>query len=120
MPTSPPGTRRSARLGMLCEAIAVLAFVLLVLRDQYGVAWLQAYDQATFDGAVLAGLAGATLVRAVGRRTAAEGRMLAARVLLLVVTTGVSLVAAEYLARLQYRRARTSGNAGDYIGRSGG
>jgi lysophospholipase L1-like esterase len=32
----------------------------------------------------------------------------------------VSLVAAEYLARAQYRRARTSGNAGDYIGRSGG
>ena len=108
------------RVAAVCEAVAVLAFVLLVLRDQYGVAWLQAYYQVTFDEWFVAAVAGVLLARAIGRRSPAAGRLLVFRLTLLVVMTIVSLVAAEYLARIQYRRARTSGNAGDYIGRNGG
>ena len=116
--TPTPGAmwRRGAAV---CEAAAVLAFLLLVLRDQYGVAWLQAYYQVTFDEWFVASVAGALVARALSRRSPAAGRMLVFRLVLLVVMTVASLVAAEYLARVQYRRARTSGNAGDYIGRSG-
>jgi hypothetical protein len=122
MQTEPgrPGWPWWLRIAAVCEAVAVLAFVLLVLRDQYGVAWLQAYYQVTFDEWFVAAVIGALIARAVSRRSPAAGRMLMFRLALLVVMTIVSLVAAEYLARIQYRRARTSGNAGDYIGRNGG
>ena len=39
---------------------------------------------------------------------------------LVVVVTAAALVAAEYLARFQFRRAQSSGRAGDFIARRGG
>ncbi len=42
------------------------------------------------------------------------------RVVLLCVTTLAALVGAEYVLRFQYRHARTSGNAGDYIAKNSG
>src|SRR5579863_6936086 len=107
--------RWTVRLG---GATAVLAWLLLVLRDQYGVVSLQAYQQATFDGLFLVGLAGAAVARALGRRSPARRRIFLLRLGLLVVTTALSVVAAEYLARFAFRKARTSGNVGDVIGRT--
>jgi lysophospholipase L1-like esterase len=43
-----------------------------------------------------------------------------ARLVLVVSMTGIALVTAEYIARFQFRRARTSANAGNYIGKHGG
>ena len=54
-----------------------------------------------------------------GRRSGAEGLAFALRLVLMVVMTVVALVSAEYFARFQFRRARTSMNARDYIARSG-
>lgn len=107
---------RRAAIG--CEAAAVLAWFLLVLRDQYGVASLQAYYQVTFDALFLAAIAATAIARALGRRSAAAGRLFALRLVLAVSMTVLAVVGAEYVARFQFRRARTSGNAGDYIARS--
>jgi lysophospholipase L1-like esterase len=46
--------------------------------------------------------------------------VLVVRLVLLASMTGIALVSAEYIVRLQFRRARTSGNAADYIGKNGG
>jgi lysophospholipase L1-like esterase len=104
----------------VCETAAVLAWLLLVLRDQYAVRSLQAYNQVILDELFLASIAGAGVARALGRRSAAAGRTFALRLVLVVGMTVVALVSAEHLARFWFRRARTSGNAGDYIARSGG
>jgi lysophospholipase L1-like esterase len=123
MPTDPPdppsGRPAWRRVAAGCEAAAVLAWVLLVLRDQYRAGWLQAYDQVTLDELFLAAIAGAAIARALARRGAAAGRAFALRLGLVVAMTAVALAAAEYLARLSYRQARTSGNAGDFIARRG-
>src|SRR5919198_1388551 len=47
------------------------------------------------------------------------GRILL-RAALVGVVTAAALVAAEYLARFQFRRAQSSGRAGDFIARRGG
>src|SRR5579864_8879785 len=124
MPTDPPNapsaSRAWRRVAKGCEAAAVLGWLLLVLRDQYGVRSLQAYNQVSFDELVLASIVGAGLARALGRRSAAAGRAFALRLVLVVGMTVVALVSAEYLARFRFRQARTSQNAADYIARSGG
>ena len=124
MPTdpsnAPPARRTWHRVATGCEAAAVLAWLLLVLRDQYGVRSLQAYNQVSFDELFLASIAGAGIARALGRRSAEAGRMFALRLVLLLGMTVVALVSAEYFARFRFRRARTSQNAADYIARSGG
>jgi lysophospholipase L1-like esterase len=102
----------------LCGAVAVLAWLLLVLRDQYGVVSLQAYQQASLDGLFLVGLVGAAVARALGRRSPAARRIFVLRLVLVVGTTAMSVAAAEYLARFEFRGARTSGNVGDFIGRT--
>jgi lysophospholipase L1-like esterase len=122
MPTDPPdapaGWRAWRAVAIGCEAAAVLAWLLLVLRDQYGVESLEPYSQVTFDELFLAAIAGAAIARAVGRRNAAARRMFVLRLVLALGMTVVALIGAEYLARFQFRRARTSGNAGDYVARS--
>jgi GDSL-like Lipase/Acylhydrolase family len=116
-----PSERRAwRRVATGCEAAAVLAWLLLVLRDQYGVVSLQPYNQVTFDELFLAAIAGAGIARALARRSAAEGRAFALRLVLLAGMTALALVSAEYLARFQFRRAHTSQNAGDFIARRGG
>ena len=52
-----------------------------------------------------------------GRRAFRAARVVF-RLLLVVVMTAVALVGAEYVARFRFRQARTSGNAGSYIGQS--
>jgi lysophospholipase L1-like esterase len=124
MPTDPPNApserRAWRRVATGCETAAVLAWLLLVLRDQYGVRSLQAFNQVSFDELFLASIAGAGIARALGRRSAAAGRMFALRLVLVVGMTVVALVSAEYLARFRFRRAGTSQNAGDYVARRGG
>src|ERR1700680_3030281 len=124
MPTDPlnaPSERRAWRLVETgCEVAAVLAWLLLVLRDQYGARSLQAFNQVSFDELFLASIAGAAVARALGRRSAAAGGAFALRLVLVVGMTVVALVSAEYLARFRFRLAHTSQNAGDYIARRGG
>src|SRR5580658_2538915 len=109
LPNAPSERRTLRRVATGCELAAVLAWVLLVLRDQYGVASLQAYTQVSFDELFLASIAGVAL----GRRSAASGRRFVLRLVLVVGMTVIALAGAEYLARFEFRRARTSGNAGD-------
>jgi len=114
MPTeasSASADRRAWRwLAAGCEAAAILAWVLFVLRDQYHVAWLQPYEiglDAMFVGAVAIALVARGVVR--------SGRAVLYRVGFLVVATTLAVVAAEYVVRVQYRHARSSGNAGDFV-----
>jgi hypothetical protein len=99
-----------------CEAIAILSWLLLVLRYQYRVEWLQPYD-ASLDALFLAAIAGIGLSRRAARRGATAAIGLGVRVAFMLVVTALALVGAEYLTRVQYRHARTSRNAGDYIAR---
>src|SRR6202049_4822535 len=124
MPTDPPNApserRAWRRVATGCETAAVLAWLLLVLRDQYGVRSLQAFNQVSLDELFLASIAGAAVARALGRRSAAAGRELVLRLVLVVGMTVVALVSAEALARFRSRQARRSQNAADYIARRGG
>src|SRR5580704_14715165 len=119
-PNAPSGRRAWPRVATGGEVAAVLAWLLLVLRDQYGVVSLQAYDQVSFDELFLASIAVAAVARALDRRSAAAGRRFVLRLALAAGMTVLALFGAERLARFQFRRAHTSGNAGDYIARSGG
>jgi lysophospholipase L1-like esterase len=119
-PSSATSDRRRtlgwARIG--CEAAVVLAWLLLVLRYQYGVAWLQPYE-VSLDGLFLAAVAGVLLARVVERRDAAAGLAVVLRLAFAAAVTIVALVAAEYALRFQFRRAHSSGNAASYIARRG-
>lgn len=110
--------RRGWRLAAACcEIGAAAAWVLLVLRYQYGVAWLQSCDEADLDALFLGAAAGTLVARAVARRSAAAGRVLLLRLVALLVATAVAVVGAEYAARIVFRSARSSGNVRDYVGR---
>jgi lysophospholipase L1-like esterase len=102
-----------------CQALAVLVWLLMVLRYQYGAASLQALDEVALDLSFLGAVTGAAIARALDRRAAAERRLFLFRLTLLVGATALAVIAAEYAARLQYRHARTSGNARDYIAHGG-
>jgi hypothetical protein len=112
-------SRTWARIASVFQAIAILTFLLLVLRDQYGVPSLQACDPVTFDAWFLGAVIVAAIARALARRSAAEGRLFLFRLGALTIVTLLAVMGAEYAARLQFRHARTSGNAGDYIAHSG-
>lgn len=112
-----PADRRAWRLmAGCCEIAAILAWLLLVLRYQYGVGWLQAYDEAGLDALFLAAVAGAVIARSSARRSPDAGRVFLLRLVLLLAAIGVGVAGAEYAARLQFRGARSSGNARDYVG----
>jgi lysophospholipase L1-like esterase len=117
--SAPARGRIARRVAAGCEGTAVAAWLLLVLRDQYGVAWLQPREiavDALFLLAVVGTLAARKAARDGGRRLAA----VAFRAGIVVVATGAAVVAAELGARYAFRHARSSGNAGDYIAARGG
>jgi len=93
-----------------------VAWLLLVLRYQYSVDWLQEYD-ASLDALFLLAVGGIMLARRAVREGAASALGLLFRIVFMLLVTALALVGAEYAARLQYRHARTSRNAGDYIAR---
>ena len=112
-----PERSRAFRLATAaCEALAVFAWLLLVLRYQYGVERLQAYD-ASLDALFLAAIAGIALTRFAQRRGAAAARGILFRWTFAALVTILALAGAECAVRVQYRHARTSRNAGDYIAR---
>jgi hypothetical protein len=94
----------------LFGALSVLAWFLLVLRDQYHVERLQPYE-FSLDVLFVAGVAGVLLAIAVRRR----GMVVLFRTLFLVFMTALALVGAEYAARWEFRHAQSSGNARDFI-----
>ena len=116
MPTEPSDAASDRRRAIVwttvgCETAVVLAWLLLVLRYQYGVAWLQPYE-ASLDALFLAAGAGVLLARVIERRGAAAGLAIVLRLALAAAVTIVALVGAEYAVRLRFRRAHSSGNAG--------
>ena len=122
-PTDGPGPatewRAARRFAHACEAAGLLAWLLLVLRDQYGVGWLQPHEIALlvmFLGAVFGVVAG----RMAARRGAAAAPMLSARLVFRTIVIAAALVGAEYIARFAYREQHSSGNAGDFVARRGG
>jgi len=123
MPTEPSaGPSESSLLRWVavgCQAAAIVAWLLLVFRYQYGAAWLQGYDESFLDFIFLAAVSGAAFSRGLSRRIGRERLLFAARIVLPIGMTVLALVVAEYAARFQFRRALTSGNAGDYIAHSG-
>ena len=111
--------RRTVRWAMAaCDAAAVCAWFLLVLRYQYNVAWLLPHDVG-LDAMFLVAIAGIAITRGIDRRGAAAMRATLLRLTVAAVVTALALVGAEYAARYRYREARSSGNAGDYIARRG-
>jgi len=91
---------------------AVAAWALLVLLYQYDAASLAPYE-LWFDVLFLISVLGIMLTRAV-RRTGVQALFRAAA---LALALGISLYAAEQAARLSFRRAQSSGDARDFIGR---
>ena len=102
-----------------CEAAVVVAWLLLVARDQYGVAWLQPRELA-LDVLFVAAVAGVVVGRVAARRGAAAAPRLVARLVFRTFIIAAALVGAEYIARFAYREQRSSGNAGDFVARRGG
>jgi hypothetical protein len=115
----PPGWPAARRFAAVCEAIVVLAWLLLVMRDQYGVAWLEPRELA-LDALFLAALAGVVAGRVAARRGAAAAPLLALRVLFRAGVIVLALIGAEYVLRFAYRGQHSSGNAGDFVARRGG
>lgn len=105
-------------LSAMGVALAIVGWILLVLRDQYGVVSLSTVQQTTLDALVLGGVLGVWLSRSLARRSRGERWALVLRLALLIVTTSASVVGGEYLLRFEFRRARTSGNVRDFVGRA--
>jgi len=106
------------RIAASCTVLAVLAWLLMIFRYQYGAVSLQAYNEITLDWIFLAAIGGAAMARALDRRAPADRRLFLFRLILFVGATVFSVIAAEYAARLVYRRAQTSGNAREFTARS--
>jgi hypothetical protein len=97
-----------------CGLAALFAWLVLVLRYQYGVEWFKMSD-AALDGLFLGAIAGIAIARRGESRGGRAAAVVGLRVALVISVTGVALVAAEYGARYYFRQAGSSGNAGDYL-----
>jgi hypothetical protein len=117
MPTDahhvPPRSQAARRVVRACVGLAILAWILTVARDQYGVRWLAPYDIALdvlFASAVIIGL--------LAQRAATRGlRHVGLRVGAVTVVIVFSLAAGEAAARLWFRNSRSSANPNDFIAR---
>lgn len=122
MPSSAPSEgaapRAARRVARLCEAAVVLAWLLFVLRYQYGVASLAAYG-VSLDVLFLGAIAGAATARGFERRGSAAMRSTLLRLAFMTGVTVLALLAAEYAARFAFRQARSSGNARDFVAQHG-
>jgi len=94
----------------------VLAWLLLVFEYQYRVQYLQGYEVA-LDLLFLAAAAGVALAGIAERRGGAAVAAVLLRLGFAALVMALALVAAEYAMRFRYREARTSRNAGDFLGR---
>jgi hypothetical protein len=102
-------------IAALCQGLAVLGWALLVLRYQYGAAFLQSRDEASLDAVFLAAIAGGAIARAIHRRSHAEARALVLRLALSTSTIIVTIILLEYAARFHFRQVRSSANPGDFF-----
>jgi lysophospholipase L1-like esterase len=105
-------SRASGWIVIACEAAAVIAWALLVLLYQYQVAALGPY-QLRLDAIFLLAVFGVILTRAFRR----SGVRVLFRAGAAIIALAVSLFVAERVARADFRRAQSSGNARDFIGR---
>lgn len=113
------GRRLPDWIGITSWSAVVAAWLVLVLHDQYQIAWLGDYGVAA-DVLFLAGVAGIAVTRSVERRGAARVRAAALRLVFSLAVMVGALIAAEFAVRFIFRHATSSGNTGDYIGRRGG
>src|SRR5882672_1283590 len=114
-----PGRRLVGRLGIASVSAVVVAWLVLVLHDQYQVAWLSNYSVAA-DALFLTGVAGLALTLSVERWGSARVGAAGLRVAFSTAVIVGALVVAEFAVRFVFRNATSSGNAGDYIARRGG
>ena len=116
-PSSPAGSRWLRRLSLACVAATLLAWLVVALHDRAAASGpADPRLPAIWGALVLGGLAGAVLLRFFSYPTHAEAWAFAFRLSLLAVTTSAALACGEYTLRFEFRHARTSGNAGDFIG----
>ena len=106
-------------LAFVSISAVVVAWLSLVLRYQYQVAWLSGYDVAA-DALFLAGLVGFAIARSLERRGSARVRAVGLRAAFSIAVIAGALVVAELGVRFIFRKATSSGNAGDFIARRGG
>src|ERR1051326_8155620 len=107
MPSDPPSLQGASPwrwFTRACEAIVVVAWLLLVLRDEYQVASL-ADASSRIHLFILIGLAGAVVGRAVLRRGTRAVALTALKLGFAAFVTLVALVGAEYLLRFRLRNA---------------
>ncbi len=117
MPASAPpsaGSSTARQLAAACEAGVVGAWVLLVLRNQYAVGWLEPHEGA-LDGLFVAAVLGVMFFRAAARRDRNAVPVFAVRVAFRAVVIVAALVGAEYVARFAFREQHSSGNANDFV-----
>lgn len=85
-------------------AAVIVAWLALVLHDQYHVAWLSEYALAG-DALFLAGVAGIVLMWSVDRWGSSRVRRAALRLVFSITVLAVALIASELAARLVFRAA---------------
>ncbi|HEY2152553.1 MAG TPA: GDSL-type esterase/lipase family protein [Vicinamibacterales bacterium] len=121
MPAETPAIRwpAAARFARVCEVLIIIAWTLLVARDQYGVAWLQPHDLA-LDAAFLVAVLGVIAGSIAARRPVSSAPDLALRFAFRTLVIVLALIGAEYVLRFVYRQQHSSGNAGDFVARHGG
>jgi lysophospholipase L1-like esterase len=115
----PPNQRTRAAIGAVSLLVTVAAWLVLVLHDQYQVAWLGPYATLS-DLVFLAGVAGIVLSRSAARWSAVRAGDLVRRLAILLVGIAAALLVSEYVTRFVFRHATSSGNPADYLAQHGG
>lgn len=117
MPSDPPSRQGASAWRWFTrafEAIVVIAWLLLVLRDEYQVASL-ADASSRIHLLFLIGLAGAVVGRAVLRRGTRAVALTALKLGFAAFVTLVALVGAEYVLRFRFRNVVSGGNARQFV-----
>jgi hypothetical protein len=117
--TSPSTAALLKRLTAASVALAVVAWILIVLRGEFQVGWLRGYDGPLYV-AFVAGLAGIALSWSVERWGGTRVTAVAVRLAVAAFATAVTLVAAELGVRYVFRDAYSSADGRTYFAHRGG
>jgi lysophospholipase L1-like esterase len=117
--TNPSTAAALKRLTVASVAVAVVAWILLVVGGEFQVGWLRGYDGPLYV-AFVAGLAGVALSWSVERWGAPRVTAVAVRVAVAAFATAVMLLVAEFGVRYVFRDVRSSADGRTYFARRGG
>ena len=110
--------RRWRYLSAGCLFVALAAWLVTIVRDHSVAGKLNDGPAIALDALLIVGFAGAVLLRFRSYQTNTAAWTFVFRILLVVLATSLSVACGEFALRFEFRHARTSGNAGDYIGRN--